>query len=91
MKGGHIKKETEVMVCAAQKQALRVNWIKNHIDGQDVSPMRRFCGEPSETVIHPSSDSSVLAKSKYRIRRDVVGKHIYWLLLKKHGIPTGNN
>ena len=77
MKGGHIKKETEAMACAAQKQALRVNWIKNHIDGQDVSLMSRLCGEPSEMVIHPSSDCPVLAKSKCRIRRDVVGKHIY--------------
>ena len=34
LKGGHLKKETEAMVCAAQEQALRVNSIKNHIDGQ---------------------------------------------------------
>ena len=28
LKGGHLKKETEAMVCAAQEQALRVNSIK---------------------------------------------------------------
>ena len=33
-------------MCAAQEQTLRVNSIKNHIDGQDVSPMWRLCGEP---------------------------------------------
>ena len=90
MKGGHLKKETEAIVCAAQEQALRVNSIKNHIDGQDVSPMCRLCGESSETVMHLSGGCPVLAKSKYRTRHDIVGKHILWLLLKKHMILTGN-
>ena len=90
LKGGHLKKETEAMVCAAQEQALRKNSIKNHIDDQDVSPMCRLCGKSSETVMHLSSGCPVLAKSKYRIRHDIVGKHMHWLLLKKHGIPTGN-
>ena len=51
LKGGHLKKETGAVVCAAQEQALWVNSIKHHIDGQDVSPMRRLCGESSQTVI----------------------------------------
>ena len=90
MKGGHLKKETEAMVCAAHEQALRGNSIKNHIDGQDLSPMSRLCGETSETVMYLSSGFPVLAKSKYRSRHDIVGKHIHWLLLKKHEIPTEN-
>ena len=32
LKEGHLKKETEAMVCAAQEQVLRVNSIKNHND-----------------------------------------------------------
>ena len=78
------------MVCAAHEQALRGNSIKNHIDGQDLSPMSRLCGETSETVMYLSSGFPVLAKSKYRSRHDIVGKHIHWLLLKKHEIPTEN-
>ena len=79
-------------MCAAQEQTLRVNSIKNHIDGQDVSPMWRLCGEAIETVMHLRSGCPVLAKSKYPIRHDIIrqGKHIHWLLLKKHGIPTEN-
>ena len=64
LKGGHLKKETEAMVCAAQEQVLRVNSIKNHIDGQDVSPMCRLCGESSETVMHLSSGCPVFAISR---------------------------
>ena len=63
-------------MCAAQEQALLENSIKNHIDGQDVSPMYRLCDESSETVMHLSSGCTVLAK------------HIHWLLPKKHRIRT---
>ena len=78
------------MVCAAQEQALRVNSIKQHIDGQDISPKCRLCVESSETAMHLSNGSPALAKSKYPIRHDLVGKHIQWIILKKHGIPTKN-
>ena len=90
VKGGHLKKTTEAMGRAAQEQALRVNSIKHHIDGHDVSPMCRLCRESSETVVHLSSGFSVLAQLKYRIRHDIVGKHIYWLLLKHYGMPSEN-
>ena len=52
--------------------------------------MCRFYGELSETVMHLSSGCFVLVNSKYRIRNDIVGKPIHWLLLKKYGIPAGN-
>ena len=54
---------------------------------QDVSSMCRLCGESTETVMHLSSGCSVLAKTKYQIWHDIVGKPIQWLLLKKYGIP----
>ena len=63
LKGGHLKKETEAMVCVAQKQTLRVNSIKNHIDGQDVSPICRLRSESSEAVKHLSSGCPMLARS----------------------------
>ena len=34
LNGGHFKKETEAMVCAAQEQTLRVNLMKHHIDAR---------------------------------------------------------
>ena len=67
-----------------------MNSIKQHLDGRDVSPMCRLRGESSETVMHFSSGCPVLAKLKYRIQHDIVAKHIHWLLLKKHWIPSGN-
>ena len=52
--------------------------------------MCKLCDKSSETVTHLSSGCPVLAKSKYRIRHDITGKHIHWFLLKKYGIPKGN-
>ena len=63
LKGGHLKKETEAMVCVAQEQTLRVKSIKNHIDGQDVSPICRLRSESSEAVKHLSSGCPMLARS----------------------------
>ena len=77
LKGRHIKKETEAMACAAQEQALWVNSVKHYIDCQGVSPMCRLCGELSKIAMHLSSGCPVLAKSKYQIRHDTVGKHIH--------------
>ena len=91
MVGGHIRKETEGLICAAQEQALRVNSIRNAIDGQDVSPMCRMCGCTNETVMHVASGCPVLAESKYLSRHDTVGKHIHWLLLKKFEIAASSD
>ena len=67
VEGRHLEKETEVMVCAAQEQALQVNSIKNHNDGQGVSAMSRLCGKSSETLIHLSSGCSVLASRNIKL------------------------
>ena len=77
-------------MCAAQEQALRVNSKKHHINSQDVSPMCGLCAESSETVMHLNSGCPVFAKLKCQIRHDIVGKRTHLLLLKIHGIPTGN-
>ena len=76
VEGAHLKKETEAMVCAAQEQTLRVKSINHHIDAQDISPMCSLCDDMSQMVIHLSSGCLVLSKSKYRIRHNIVGKHI---------------
>ena len=41
----YFKKETEGLIFAAQKQALRTNWIRKNIDGQELSEKCRMCGE----------------------------------------------
>ena len=47
-----MKKETEGLIFAAQEQALRTNWIRKNIDGQEVSEQCRVCGERDESITH---------------------------------------
>ena len=42
---GYLKKETEGLIFAAQGQALRTNWIRRNIDGQEVSEKCRMFGK----------------------------------------------
>ena len=45
---GDVKVETEAVLCATQEQALRINYIKHHIDKSIDSPLCRMCGKCGE-------------------------------------------
>ena len=47
-----LKVRTKALLCAAQEQAIKTNYVKNHIDKTSESPLCRFCGKKSETVQH---------------------------------------
>ena len=42
---GYLKKETEGLIFAAQEQALKVNWIRRNIDGQEIFKKCGMYGE----------------------------------------------
>ena len=86
LRGGHLKKETEALICAAQDQALATNSIKAHIYKEDVPDRCRLCGQSNETVMHIVGGCSTLAGKEYKTRHDRVGTLIHWLLLKKWNI-----
>ncbi|XP_065069753.1 uncharacterized protein LOC135694801 [Rhopilema esculentum] len=44
--------QTKALLCAAQEQAIRTNYVKHHIDKSVDSPLCRICGERGETVQH---------------------------------------
>ena len=58
MRKGDLKGCTEALICSAQEQALRTNYIKFHIDKKAESPMCRMCGEKGESVNHLTSECS---------------------------------
>ena len=86
LKMGYMKKGTEAMITAAQDQALRTNWIKAKIDGQDCSPKCRLCNEEDESSMHIASGCSVLAQRQYKLRHDLVGRRVHWEICRKHAI-----
>ena len=81
-----IKPETEALLCAAQEQALRTNYIKNRIDHSIDNDKCRMCGEKGETVWHIISECSKLAQREYKRRHDNVAKMIHWELCGKYGL-----
>ena len=42
---GDLKFGTEALLCAAQEQTIRTNYIMNHTDKTSESPLCRLCGE----------------------------------------------
>ena len=52
LKKGNLKAPTEALICSAQEQSLRTNYIKHHIDKTCASPICRMCGDKGETVSH---------------------------------------
>ena len=73
MKKGDFKPETEALICAAQEQAIRTNYIKHKIDHTREDDKCRMCGQKGETVWHITSECEKLAQGelcgKYGIDR----------------------
>ena len=81
---GDLKVGTEALLCAAQEQAIRANYIKYHIDKTSDSRMYRLCGKKGESVQHITSGCEKLAQKEYKKRHDNVGKKVHWDICKKN-------
>ena len=53
---GDLKVGTEALLCAAQEQAIRTNYIKYHIDKSSESSLCRLYGKKGECVQHIQAD-----------------------------------
>ena len=49
---GDLKGPTEALICSAQEQPLRTNYVKFKIDQTIESPLYRMCDEKGESVRH---------------------------------------
>ena len=83
---GDLKVGTEALLCAAQEQAIRTNYIKYHIDKTSDSPMCRLCGKKGESVQHITSGCETLAQKEYKRRYNNVAKKVHWDICKKNGL-----
>ena len=79
-----LKISTEALLCAAQEQAIRTNYVKYHIDRTSESPLCRLCGKRSESVQHLVSGCEKLAQKEYKRRHDNVAKKVHWDICKKN-------
>ena len=83
---GYLKKETEGLIFAAQEQALRTNWIRKNIDGQEVSEKCRMCGERDESINHLIAKCKKLAQKEYKQRHDNIARIVHVELCEKFGL-----
>ena len=83
IKKGNFKRETESLLIAAQKNAMRSNQIKARIDKTQQNSKCRLNSDRDETMNHIISECSKLAQKEYKTRHDWVGKVIHWEMCKK--------
>ncbi|XP_047488218.1 uncharacterized protein LOC125038695 [Penaeus chinensis] len=81
-----LKVGTEAVICAAQEQAIRTNYVKHYIDKSSDSPLCRMCGKRGESIQHIVSECEKLAQKEYKKRHDNVAKKVHWDLCRKHGL-----
>ena len=80
------KVSSEALICSAQEQAIRTNYVRYHIDKSVDSASCRLCGETGETISHIVSECSKLAQREYRRRHDNVGRIVHWKLCEKFNL-----
>ena len=78
-----LKIPSEALICSAQEQAIRTNYVKYHIDKSVDSASCRMCGETGETVSHIVSERSKLAQREYKRRHDNVARMVHCKLCEK--------
>ena len=82
-----MKNGAEALLCAAEGQAIRTNYVKHHINKTSSEiPLCRLCGEKGQSVQHLVSRCEKLAQKEYKRRHSNLTKKAYWDLCKKNGL-----
>ena len=77
---------TEALLCAAQEQAMRANYLKHYIDKSRDCPLCRMCGKRGESIQHIVSEWEKLAQTEYKRSHDNMVKKVNWDLCRKLGL-----
>src|SRR5678816_2538281 len=86
---GWLKSEDERTILAAQDQALRTNWFKKHIEGQNITDKCRMCSGGSESVCHILSECKfLLQKGTYTERHNNICRLIHYRICRKFEIEV---
>ena len=85
MRKSDLKGCTEALICSAQKQSIRTNYIKYNIGKTAELPLCRMGGKRNETISHIVSECGKLAQKEYKRRHDSVGRYVHWEFCEKLG------
>ena len=81
-----LKVEIEAMLCAAQEQAIRTNYVKQKIDKTARSPFCKMCDKKSEAVSPIVSECETLPENEYNRRQDNVPRIVHQKLCMKFNL-----
>jgi len=79
-------KQTESLIFAAHEQCVPTRYYCSKILKENICGKCRLCEEKPESIEHVLSNCSVLAKTNYIERHNIVGRKIYLAHLKKDGV-----
>ena len=79
-----LKIGTKALLCAAQEQVIRTNYIKHYIDKTSENLLCKLCRKKVESVRRLVIGYENLAQREYKRRYDNVAKKTYWDLCKKN-------
>ena len=82
MRKSDLKGCTEALICSAQEQSIRTNYIKHNTDKIGESPLCGNCGTRNETIV---SECGKLSQKEYKRRYDSVGRYVHWQFCEKLG------
>ena len=74
MRKNDLKIPTEVLIYTVWEKAIRINYVKYHIDKSVDSPSCEMCGETSKTINHNVIEYSKLAQRECKRRHDNVAR-----------------
>ena len=77
---------TEALLCAAQEQAIRTNYVKHYTSIQPMKAPCRLCGKKCESVQHLECGCEKLAQKEYKRQHNNVVKKVHWDFCKKNGL-----
>ena len=75
MRKSDLKGCAKALICSAQEQSIRTNYIKCNIDKTGKSPLCTMCGTRNKTISHIVSECGKLAQKEYKRRHDKVGRY----------------
>ena len=87
----NLKVGIEALLCAAQEQAIRTNYIKHRIDKTSEGALCRLCEKKDKSVQHLVIGCEKLAQKECKRQHDNVAKKVHWVLYKKNGIERTEN
>ena len=73
-------------MCAAQEEAIRINYVKHKIDKTAQSALCRMCDKKSETISQVASEFEKLAQKEHKRRQDNVARIVHWKLCGKYNL-----